>query len=206
MILCDREIQALLDDGQLVIDPRPPSDSKQWSSTSVDLTLHGVVLEWAPQPPLAGGTIPTIRPQTANFNVQGMMESAAHARRIAIDPNLGYELRPGRFVLGYTRERVRFPTRCRVAARVEGKSSLARLGLGIHVTAPTIHAGFGAGQKEDMGSPIQLEIFNVGPWAICLDEGMRICQLILEEVREVPTAGYAGQFGAQRAFTVRPEG
>ena len=44
MILCDREIQALLDDGQLVIEPRPSADSRQWSSTSVDLTLHGVVL------------------------------------------------------------------------------------------------------------------------------------------------------------------
>jgi dCTP deaminase len=36
------------------------------------------------------------------------------------------------------------PHTARLAARVEGKSSLARLGLGVHVTAPTIHAGFGA--------------------------------------------------------------
>ena len=63
------------------------------------------------------------------------------------------------------------------------ESSRRRLGLGIHVTAPTIHAGFGAGQKEDLGSPIQLEIFNLGPWIIRLDEGMRICQVIFEEVR-----------------------
>jgi dCTP deaminase len=77
------------------------------------------------------------------------------------------------------------------------------LGLGIHVTAPTIHAGFGAKDEGAVGTPIQLEIFNLGPWPIRLDKGMRICQLIFEEVREVPTTGYTGQFNKQRAFTVQ---
>ena len=49
--------------------------------------------------------------------------------------------------------------------------------------------------------PIQLEIFNLGPWKIYLRGGMRICQLIFEEVREVPSQGYIGQFGEQQAFT-----
>jgi dCTP deaminase len=43
--------------------------------------------------------------------------------------------------------------------RVEGKSSLARLGIGVHVTAPTIHAGFGYKKDDDdyPGGPLQLE-------------------------------------------------
>jgi dCTP deaminase len=86
---------------------------------------------------------------------------------------------------------------------VEGKSSLARIGLGIHVTAPTIHAGFGAEREE--GVPIQLEIFNLGPWTIHLTPGMRICQLIFEEVRELPSAVYRGQFQQQQAFSVPDE-
>ena len=38
------------------------------------------------------------------------------------------------------------------------------------------------------------EIWNFGPLPIELQTGMRICQLILEEVREVPQSGYEGQF------------
>ncbi len=49
----------------------------------------------------------------------------------------GYSLAPGAFVLAWTVERIALPQTSRIAARVEGKSSLARLGLGIHVTAPT---------------------------------------------------------------------
>jgi len=202
MILCEREIQALLDEGHFLIDPRPAPESRQWSSTAVDLTLANVVLEWAPKSPAGGGRIPPIQPNQKNFNVQGMMEDPQYSRRVSIDPVHGYILHPNEFILGFTCEKVRFPNRCRIAARVEGKSSLARLGLGIHVTAPTIHAGFGAEKLTDPGSNIQLEIFDLSPWDIKLEAGMRICQLILEEVREVPTTGYSGQFNKQRAFTV----
>ncbi len=198
MILSEREIQALLDDGLVLIDPRPPADSDQWSSTAVDLTLDGVVLEWTPprEPHRP------IQPHTKNFDVQGMMEDDRLARKVPIHPTQGYVLKPQSFILGFTRECIRFPARCRIAARVEGKSSLARLGLCIHVTAPTIHAGFGAKGAKSKGLPVQLEIFNLGPWEIQLDRGMRICQLIFEEVREVPTTPYRGQFSDQRAFKV----
>ncbi|HZU88717.1 MAG TPA: hypothetical protein VE993_05615 [Stellaceae bacterium] len=74
-------------------------------------------------------------------------------------------------------------------ARVEGKSSLARLGLGVHLTAPTIHAGF-KGQ-------IQLEIVNFGPHEIILNVGMPICQLIFELTFGTPAKGYIGHFAAQ---------
>ena len=51
---------------------------------------------------------------------------------------MGYELEPNRLVLGWTRERVNLKPHARVAARVEGKSSLARLGLAVHITAPRL--------------------------------------------------------------------
>ena len=91
------------------------------------------------------------------------------------------------------------PHRSRIAARVEGKSGLLRLGLGVHVTAPTIHAGFGF-KENDLrypGSPIQLEIWNVGPNLIVLDYAMKICQLIFEIVDGTPEKGYQGQFSIQ---------
>ena len=52
------------------------------------------------------------------------------------------------------------------------------------------------------GRPIQLEIFNLARWSVILDVGMPICQLILEEVREVPGEGYSGQFNRQAPFTI----
>jgi dCTP deaminase len=92
-------------------------------------------------------------------------------------------------VLGWTKERVHLKSSARVAARVEGKSSLARLGLAVHVTAPTIHSGF--------NGQIQLEIINLGPLPIRLRADMAICQLIFEQTLGFPEKGYGGQFHGQ---------
>lgn len=121
-----------------------------------------------------------------------------HARNEEIT-NDGYALRPGTFCLGWTIEKVQLPHRSRIAARVEGKSGLARLGLGVHVTAPTIHAGFGFKENDTHypGSPIQLEIWNVGPNSIVPDYAMKVCQLIFEIVDGTPEKGYQGQFNIQ---------
>jgi len=75
------------------------------------------------------------------------------------------------------------PVHTRLAARVEGKSSLARFGLGVHITAPTIHSGFAL--------PIRLEIMNHGYLPIRLREGMKICQLIFELTLGTPEKGFA---------------
>ncbi len=74
------------------------------------------------------------------------------------------------------------------------------------MTAPTIHAGFGYNPKDphNPGLPIQLEIFHIGNRTIVLDVGMPICQLIFEEVREVPLKGYQGRFSDQQGFSPMP--
>jgi dCTP deaminase len=96
---------------------------------------------------------------------------------------------PHDFVLAWTIEMVHIPVRSRFAARVEGKSGLARLGLVVHLTAPTIHAGY-KGQ-------VQLEMINFVPNEIILDVGMPICQLIFEMTLGTPMKGYSGQFLGQ---------
>jgi hypothetical protein len=60
------------------------------------------------------------------------------------------------------------------------------LGIGVHLTAPTIHCGF-------IG-PIQLEIINTGPNEIILDAGIRVCELIFELTTGIPETGYQGLF------------
>lgn len=78
-----------------------------------------------------------------------------------------YVLKPGKCLLGSTQQVVRCPND--LSCRVEGKSSLGRLFLAIHVTAGVVDAGW-EGQ-------ITLEIVNHGSWDIVLYKGMNIAQL-----------------------------
>src|SRR5690242_18359436 len=173
MILTDREITIALDTGQLIIQPHPGLDAL--TSTAIDLTLKDNGLEWVP---LEGGF--SIRPGNKDYKYS---KAAAFQKPVSMT---GYPLRPKSFVLGWTNEKVQLPIKSRLAARVEGRSSLARLGIGVHVTAPTIHAGFGDPDPQ----PIQLEIFNFGPHDIVLDSDMKICQLIIEQTLGTPIKGY----------------
>lgn len=188
MILSDREIRAALHRGAIRITPDPRQDGEVWASTAFDLRLDGQLALW--KQPL------TVDPHHPDYDYAQLV--AEHSESIVI-PDTGYPLEPEQFRLGWTIEKIGLPFRSRIAARVEGRSSLARLGLGVHVTAPTIHAGFGYRESEPdfAGSPIQLEIRNLGPLTILLRKGMRICQLILEEVHGTPDQGYAGQFTVQ---------
>jgi len=113
-----------------------------------------------------------------------------YTKSINISPEKGYVLAPEAFVLAWTRETIHLPNHSRIAARVEGKSSLARLGLAVHVTAPTIHAGF--------EGPLQLELCNQGPVSIRLTPRMPICQLIFEMTFGTPAKGYSGIFLRQK--------
>ena len=177
MILTDREIQAFLASNQISIAPAPGAGA--YSSTSVDLTLDepGEVWKDLPGQP--------IRPNVPGYNFRSL-----DARKDKVSLN-GYHFKQQTLLLAWTREDITLPYTSRVAARVEGKSGLARLGLLVHMTAPTIHAGF-RGQ-------IQLEMCNLGPYEIILDAGMTICQLIFEITFGTPMKGYGGQFSGQRA-------
>ena len=68
-----------------------------------------------------------------------------------------------------------------------------------HVTAPTIHPGFGVDPLNPRyaGSPIRLEIWNCGELRIRLTKGMAICQRIFEYVDGTPEEGYSGQHAVQ---------
>ncbi len=181
MILTDREILASLLGGLISIDPQPAFSA--YSSTSVDLTLAPEISLFRSVGDLGGEVID---PAGKGFCHRAMI--ARLTRPAAVGPD-GLVLASGAMALGWTRERIDLKAGARVAARVEGKSSLARFGLAVHVTAPTIHAGF--------SGAIQLEFVNHGPAAIRLRPGMRICQLILEQTIGVPERGYAGQFQHQ---------
>ena len=165
MIFTDREIQLAISKRQIVIEPEPALDA--YSSTSLDLRLAGTVTVFRTN--INTGAVKTEIDPIPGFKVEPTVKELSDEQTIGPE---GFLLVPRKLVLGWTLERVELPTQARLAARVEGKSSLARLGLGVHITAPTIHSGF--------NNPIRLEMVNHGEVPIRLRTGMKICQLVFE--------------------------
>lgn len=117
-------------------------------------------------------------------------------RMIEVDPEEGFILHPGEFVLGSTYEQVTLPDD--IAARLEGKSSLGRLGLLTHSTAGFIDPGF--------SGHVTLELSNVATLPIRLWPGMKIGQLCffrLSTPAEQPygSAEYGSRYLNQRGPT-----
>jgi dCTP deaminase len=178
MILTDREIKIALEQRFITIEPMPDL-SVAVTSTAIDLTLGSTFKTWQSMSGVS------IRPHSDGYSYQNV------ARLLEDWPKKEFALKPKSFVLAWTAERVTIPYTARLAARVEGKSSLSRLGISVHVTAPTIHAGF--------DGQIQLEMFNYGNIEVVLDPGMRVCQLIFEQTAGTPERGYSGAFLGQTA-------
>jgi len=99
-------------------------------------------------------------------------------------------LRSKEFMLAYTLEIIGLNKH--TVARVEGVSSLGRLGLAVHTTAGYIDPGF-HGQ-------VTLELFNMAPYAIKLTPGMRIAQFAFERLTG-PSKGYKGRYQSQMGVT-----
>lgn len=186
-VLSNTEIVKALDDGHLVIDPRPYPDpgakNSPYDTVSVDLQLASTIL--IPKKDL---TI-EINPSGPG-NVATTLRTLCESKQVGSE---GFRLEPGQLILGNTVEEVSLPPigNVRLAARIEGRSSLARFGLIVHCTAPTIHTEFSGN--------ITLEITNLGEYPIKLRSKMRICQLIVETVKGIPVSeGAKSQFHGQR--------
>lgn len=169
-MLADFEIRKGIDTGMIGISP---FDESRLQPVSYDLTLH-----------------PEVRVPDPGVTLIDPFDSAwpySYTKRRKTNATI---LQPDGFILAATKETVRLDPS--VAARVEGKSSLGRLGLAVHITAGFIDPGF-------MGQ-ITLEIKNVAPWAVQLHAGMRIAQIVFEQV-SIPerdyskTGRYQGQHG-----------
>lgn len=103
---------------------------------------------------------------TKNTENQQLME------KITIKENSPFIIHPGEFALGITKETVKVPEN--LLARLDGRSSLGRLGLVIHSTAGIVNPGF--------EGKLTLEIHNISNVPISIWPGTRICQLTFEEL------------------------
>ena len=180
MILSDREIWMEIQSGRLTFDPEIAPE--QVSPSAVDLRLSD---EFTVLPsPLDG--VQTVVDVSKVSNVEEVANQ--YGTRQVIREGDDFELHSGSFVLAYTREYVRLPNY--LAGRIEGRSSLSRLGITIHQTAPTVHATF-EGQ-------LRLELANSGPFVCRLKPGLRICQLILERLSSPSQTTLRSMWQSQR--------
>ncbi|HEX2176207.1 MAG TPA: dCTP deaminase [Nocardioidaceae bacterium] len=149
MLLSDRDIRAEVDHGRIKLDPYDAA-MVQPSSVDVRLDRYFRVFE--------NHRYPHIDPAADQPDL---------TRAVEPEGDEPFILHPGEFVLGSTYEQVSLPDD--VAARLEGKSSLGRLGLLTHSTAGFIDPGF--------RGHVTLELSNVATLPIKLWPGMKIGQL-----------------------------
>src|SRR5438445_1664683 len=161
MVLADKTIRALLDEGRIEIDPYDPS-LLQPSSVDVRVDRYFRVFRNSRYP---------------FIDVKREQEDLTEQVEIDDEP---FILHPGEFVLGSTLERVKLPDD--LVARLEGKSSLGRLGLLIHSTAGFIDPGF--------DGHVTLELSNVANLPITIYHRMKIEQISFMQMTEPASAPY----------------
>lgn len=189
MILSDHGIKEALKNGELEIDPIP--NEPQYTTSAVDCFIGSAFKCWDHEKLKTEGFIPTLDLSkqkffnTANsFLIPMPLESDGSFLFQPYDKSRMH-------VLGITRERVNLKPGSRLAARVEGKSGLARIGMIVHLTAPTIHAGW--------NGQIALEMINYSPFTLKLiPDKTPICQLIFERLESVPAREIQTNFQGQK--------
>lgn len=155
-ILSDQDIRKYLDEGKISIEPLEDPE-RQIQPSSVDLRIGSE---------FKGFRIirkPCIDPLDKS-DLESYMES------FHLEKGEPFIIHPGEFALATTYEAVKLPDH--LVARVEGRSSMGRLGITMHVTAGYIDPGF--------QGKITLEISNIGKMPVALYTGQRVCQIVFE--------------------------
>jgi dCTP deaminase len=173
VVLSDRTIRAQLASGRLVIEP---FDESLLQPSSVDVRVADQFRVFH------NNRRPFIDVREPSDDLTEVVDVAAGDRFI---------LHPGEFVLGSTLERVVLPDD--LVARLEGKSSLGRLGLLIHSTAGYVDPGF--------DGTITLELSNVAKLPISIHPGMAIGQISFLQMTTPVDAPYRGKYQGQSGPT-----
>ncbi len=179
MILSDRDIKKALAEKRIVIKPLPNYD-EALAACTLDLRLHNEfeVFEHT---------------QIPFFDIRNMKNIEEATEKIVVKEGKPFILQPGKFALASTMEWIELPDD--IAGRLEGRSSIGRLGIIVHSTAALIHPG--------MKGRIVLELSNLAQIPVALYPGMRVCALSFEQLTgpaEIPyskqkTAKYFNQQG-----------
>jgi dCTP deaminase len=181
MVLSDRDIKKALKNKRIIIKPTPDLTT-QLGTCSIDLRLGNTfrVFDYS--------RYPYIDPNKKDY-------SKEITKVIKVEKDGSFIMQPGDFVLAVTLESVKIPPD--LMGRLEGRSSLGRLGLVVHSTASIFDPGWD-------GKPV-LELGNLGRMAIKLTTGMRICAMTFEELSSVADVPYTAKKFAKYKFQQAPE-
>lgn len=181
MVLSDRDINRCLATGRIRILPAPDL-SVQLGSCSVDLRLGNCfrIFEYSRHPYI------DLREKVPLDDVM---------REVFIEDGDAFVMQPGEFVLATTKETLELADD--LVGRLEGRSSLGRLGIIVHGTASIFDPGW--------TGAVTMELGNLGRMPIALYPGMRICSFTFEDLsspaevpyRLKPGNKYAGQKGPE---------
>lgn len=149
MILSDKDIREAIKNGKIGVE-NLPEDRVQ--AAWVDLSL---------------GNEFGLFKQTSQPYID-VKKSVDHTEKIIVDDNEPFILHPDEFVLAQVKEKIRLPAD--MAAYIDGRSSLGRIGLVVHVTSGFVDPGF--------SGRLVLEMTNVGKMPVAIHPGMKICKLV----------------------------
>lgn len=175
MVLSDLDIKKYLQKGKIKIDPAPNFE-EQLGSCSLDFHLANnfMIFEHS--------KYPFIDPKNGK-------PTAEYMKEIVVPDEEAFIMRPGEFALAYTIERLTLPDD--TLARLEGRSSLGRLGIVVHSTAARFDPGFD-------GQPV-MELGNIGVMPVALYPGMRVCSFTFEQLSSPSQTPYAKKKDAKYA-------
>lgn len=181
MILSDRDIKKALTARRIIITPKPDLKT-QLGSCSVDLRLGRQFRIFD-------------HSKFAFIDPKNPTLAANMMKDVTVKPNEPFMLQPGDFVLATTMESLSLPDD--LLARLEGRSSLGRLGIVVHSTASIFDPGW--------RGMIVMELGNMGRMPVALYPGMRICALTFEELSSPADVPYYKKKSAKYVGQNKPE-
>jgi dCTP deaminase len=180
MILADREIMQALEDGRIKISP-PPNFDEQLGSCSIDFHL--------------GHTFMVFEHSQFSYIDPRHPQSIGEAMRtIEVKEGDAFIMQAGDFALASTMESLELPDD--LLGRLEGRSSIARLGITVHSTAAVFEPGW-------IGTAT-MELSNLGRMAVALYPGMRICSFTFEQLTSSVLTPYRKKLNNKYAGQITP--
>lgn len=180
MVLSDRDLKKALKSGRIKITPSPDFKT-QLGSCSIDLRL---------------GNVFRVFEHSKNAYIDPSKKDYSNeiTREIKVKEGGQFIMQPGDFVLAVTLETVTISSS--LMGRLEGRSSLGRLGIVVHSTASIFDPGWD-------GKAV-LELGNLGRMAVALTVGMRICAMTFEELSSEALVPYSKKKQAKYKFQDEP--
>jgi dCTP deaminase len=168
MIFSDKDIKASMKSGRIKIEPCDLET--QLAPIGVDLRL--------------GNTFKLFKITHKSHIDLSKEDTQPDTELVEVPDGGSFMLHPGEFVLGITKEHIELPND--IAARIDGRSSLGRLGIIVHSTSGHVDPGY--------KGRLTLEISNIGKLPIAIIPGMKFCSLMFESLTSPVEKAYKGKY------------